>query len=109
MSEERIRRLAAQLEIGNLQIAKEGFEQAVIAAGGGAACTATGVVVAPQTLEGFSDKEVLFILAHEAGHSHYWESHFQVAVHGDLAQKLMIEIEADAFALRLTGISPWTG
>jgi hypothetical protein len=109
MSEERIRRLAAQLEIGNLQIAKEGFQEAVITAGGGAACTATGVVVAPEALKGFSDKEVSFILAHEMGHAKNWERHYQVTMDGDLAQKLMIEIEADAFALRLTGISPWTG
>jgi Zn-dependent protease with chaperone function len=109
MSEERIRRLAAELEIGNLQIAKEGFQEAIIMAAGGAACTASSIIVAPMALSGFSDKEVSFILAHEMGHAANWKRHYQVTMEGDLAEKLLIELEADAYALRLTGISPWIG
>jgi Zn-dependent protease with chaperone function len=102
---DRIRRIAAELGVEVIIPHEASIEDAMVMQSGGGLCHfATGnIYVSSWGTRMLSDKELSFLVAHEKGHSLNKGLHTSLAATGKVADLLRIELEADAYAVRLTG------
>jgi Zn-dependent protease with chaperone function len=68
------------------------------------------IILSQRAMEGFTDKEVRFIIAHESGHARYKLQHERITMKGrwigpkaTLREKVRLELEADRHAVGLLG------